>query len=70
MPGCLLTIVSVYWCRFFNDLLSIGVQPDFGGAFWHTMRVFYDGDTYPALGLYFRFPDVVVSFPILQDGLF
>lgn len=26
------------------------------------MRTFYDGDAYPALGLYFKFFDVAVSF--------
>lgn len=48
--------------RFFNDLLSVGMQPGFSGAsFWHTMRAFYDGDAYPALGLYFQFFDIAVS---------
>ncbi|KAJ0108777.1 cupintype [Diaporthe amygdali] len=35
---------------FFADLLS-GSWP---AGFWHTMRTFYDGDGYPALGLYFK----------------
>jgi hypothetical protein len=29
--------------------------------FWHMLRVFYDGDSYPPLGLYFKFFDVAVS---------
>lgn len=47
--------------RFFNDLLSQPLDENFNGSFWHTMRAFYDGDTYPDLGLYFRFFDVAVS---------
>lgn len=47
--------------RFFADLNSKSYPP----AFWHTMRTFYDGDTYPALGLYFKFFDVAVSPPTL-----
>lgn len=47
--------------RFFNDLLSQPLDENFNGSFWHTMRAFYDGDTYPNLGLYFRFFDVAVS---------
>ena len=43
--------------RFFNDLLSQG----WPAPFWHTMRVFYDGDGYAPLGLYFKFFDVVVG---------
>jgi len=39
---------------FFNDLLSQG----WPASFWHSMRSFYDGDGYPALGLYFKFFDV------------
>lgn len=43
--------------RFFADLLS-GSWP---AGFWHTMRTFYDGDGYPALGLYFKAFDFAVS---------
>ncbi|KAL1866865.1 hypothetical protein Daus18300_006568 [Diaporthe australafricana] len=39
---------------FFADLLS-GTWPS---GFWHTMRVFYDGDGYPSLGLYFKGFDI------------
>ncbi|KAH8777369.1 hypothetical protein F5883DRAFT_543377, partial [Diaporthe sp. PMI_573] len=43
---------------FFADLLS----QSWPSGFWHTMRVFYDWDAYPAMGLYFKFFDVAVSF--------
>ncbi|KAF7319270.1 Cupin-2 domain-containing protein [Mycena chlorophos] len=43
-----------YKVLFFNDVFS----SDSPFAFWHTMRAFYDGDTYPAMGLYFRFFDI------------
>ena len=47
--------------RFFADFVSASWPP----GFWHTMRTFYDGDAYPALGLYFKFFDVAVSyFPV------
>lgn len=48
--------------RFFNDIFSTGI---FGG-FFHTMRAFYDGDTYLALPLYFQFIDEVVSLRVLD----
>lgn len=46
--------------RFFADLLS----QSWPSGFWHTMRTFYDGDAYPAMGLYFKFFDVAVSSPV------
>lgn len=42
--------------RFFDDLLAEG----WPAPFWHTMRAFYDGDGYPALGLHFKFLDMAV----------
>lgn len=56
--------------RFFNDLLSQPLDENFNGSFWHTMRAFYDGDTYPNLGLYFRFFDVAVSRWLLIPAVF
>lgn len=56
--------------RFFNDLLSQPLDENFNGSFWHTMRAFYDGDTYPNLGLYFRFFDVTVSYWLLIPSTF
>lgn len=46
--------------RFFADLLS----QNWPSGFWHTMGTFYDGDAYPAMGLYFKFFDVAVSHSI------
>ncbi|KAI4859874.1 hypothetical protein F4820DRAFT_438513 [Hypoxylon rubiginosum] len=46
---------GMYKAMFFNDIFSTGI---FGG-FFHTMRAFYDGDTYLALPLYFQFIDEV-----------
>ncbi|KAI1360497.1 hypothetical protein F5Y08DRAFT_348719 [Xylaria arbuscula] len=42
-----------YKFMFFNDMLSKGTSQ----GFWYNMRVFYDGDGYIALPLYFRFFD-------------
>lgn len=42
---------------FFNDMLSDG----WPAGFWYLMRVFYDNDGYPDMGLYFSFFDVAVS---------
>ncbi|KAI0184742.1 hypothetical protein EV127DRAFT_443326 [Xylaria flabelliformis] len=39
-----------YKLMFFNDMLGKGASP----GFWHLMRVFYDGDGYISLPLYFR----------------
>ena len=43
--------------RFFNDVFS---QGGFGGI-WHTLRAFYDGDTYLALPLRSQLVDQAVS---------
>ncbi|KAG8162286.1 hypothetical protein KVR01_008051 [Diaporthe batatas] len=48
---------------FFADLLS----QSWPAGFWHTMRTFYDGDAYPALGLYFKVFDV--AFVTLFGGI-
>lgn len=53
--------------RFFNDFLSQPLDENLNGSFLHTMRAFYDGDAYPALGLYFRFFDVAVSHSLTAD---
>lgn len=42
--------------RFFNDLLDNGSP-----GFLHTLRVFYDGDTYISLPGNFKFVDQIVS---------
>lgn len=39
-------------------------------SFLVSMRAFYDGDAYPALGLYFRFLDVAVSLFQLCSEIF
>ncbi|KAI1743395.1 hypothetical protein F4680DRAFT_410026 [Xylaria scruposa] len=44
-----------YKLMFFNDMLGKGVSP----GFWHLMRVFYDGDGYIVLPLYFRVFDEI-----------
>ncbi|KAI3318090.1 hypothetical protein HD806DRAFT_324053 [Xylariaceae sp. AK1471] len=46
---------GIYKAVFFNDLFSTG---NFAG-YWHLLRAYYDGDTYLALPLYFRFLDEV-----------
>ena len=42
-------------------MLSRGPSP----GFWYNMRVFYDGDGYIALPLYFRFFDELVGLCIV-----
>jgi len=42
--------------RMFADLLSEGHMP----GFWHLMRSFYDGDTYPALPASIKLLDQLV----------
>ncbi|KAI0895384.1 hypothetical protein F4806DRAFT_80039 [Annulohypoxylon nitens] len=46
---------GLYKAMFFNDIFSTG---EFGGV-WHTLRVFYDWETYLALPFYFQFFDEV-----------
>jgi hypothetical protein len=48
---------DLVWDSFFNDMLAQG----WPAPFWYMLRVFYDGDSYPPLGLYFKFFDVAVS---------
>lgn len=49
---------GLYKALFFNDLLPA----DGSGGFLKTMRVFWDGDAYPALPLYFRVFDEAFVF--------
>jgi hypothetical protein len=52
------------WDRFFNDLLAQG----WPAPFWYMLRVFYDGDSYPPLGLYFKFFDVAVRVFLTENN--
>jgi mannose-6-phosphate isomerase-like protein (cupin superfamily) len=49
---------GMYKAMFFNDLLSTGEM----SGFWRTMRIFWDGDAYPAMPFYFRFLDEAFLF--------